>query len=1600
MSHPLPAKPSAATTAAQAVPGPSRPAPTPVPTLVPSALNPTSSLLISAIGLPPSAAVECRSWTGSDDAIENARKHVFGIAAGAPDISAALAAVVSPDLRLTLWAFAVVAEAGAPRLAALDFEDEGLIETTPAVCRFELSHLHPCSAHCAAGNPCAECTKYKPPSICPFSSRSKQTSRPVRQPLGDMYRLWISALRALVLERLTDPHLLPTPHGVLLNPPHASTGEWGRQWSEQRSLTHAHVHISLSHPLPRPSSPSHILIHLYPHQTSLYSLPPSNAPLVPGTPLRLLPAFAPAYALAPYTGPTPSGPFGFPQLLGMRGVPPSATVSPCILVWLPLPPATTTNVASPSGLPTPSAATPAATAGPTGSRGMYAIWPRNLCVVDSKLPTIDVAKLPCLPAGLSTQGPGWTKPRRFGAKKSKPPKPISLQSAVSCQPSTSTTQDGDPSLVSLANTASNLIEAVVRAREKEKEKQRARMERARSGSIPALGSTSGVATGPSTPVDAVHPINTPTAPQSIPQLNPHPHPHPHPQPQPPTQTQTPTSLENTPMQYVGSALALNPPILQQPTVTSPTSDTFMDLFGDAEFNVPSDQDGVFPDLSFTDMDTWNVSEVQPDSKSNDEVQDSDFDFFGVADPWDGNAPEAQAPAPTQAQAQAQAQAQTQMDVDTIDLELDVDPSPAKDPTPIPEPPFFPLTPPQEEGGWEPLKFGQKYENVDGKYSCQDGKFGVRGRLVVPEPRPRARTLIQAQGTVEEGRNRLVRTQSFSMTPTVALARRMEVGLGLRPRSASNLQQVSQLQAHPLQIQPKPPPYVFQARPYPQLQLHHLPQFQIKNQLPTPSPSPNHRKLRSGYINLTNPSAKRIRTLKLAHSQPVASAGTGVFTRDWVPIAAPQSPTATMSSTSDDEGDDEDEDEYIPGTAPRSAAPSRGTTPPTSAHPGGTSPPGPGLLIALFRPHILGSGMLGDVLFWPTDPKEPKPSAPISVPTPVSPGEVVVVEAVEASVNVLAREAVDNWTWGTDQHQTEWLHPPRPSRNQLMLLGTCLGSLAPGSEMSIGKLTAMPKVDLPPPGILTDRPYPQLPRLEKLRQPRVSIGHSGQVVQMYPPALKFWEAAGLEPVGGVKDVVAYAVYEEGEDGGVARRWMEKVAQVYEMRRLGKHAIGETGGGVVPVKWESMAKTLVSFVSSLPQTQSHIVLYLIIPQRAFASPALRSFIPTLESNNFISTLSEHHSHLSTHLVPASLLFDHSTTPPESRQRLESTALSIYDRIPRAIGRRIRREILPLDIPAQSTVHVPAYTLARPLAPRFRFSMDWPDVQREVLDRHMFLHVGYGFSKSKRWLGATCVDERGEAYETKLWMGEDMSPSKVVAKVWSFAMRFAKRAAIEWRVVFCKMGMMELGEVEAWEAHTSAKLDGEMRIGMHVSVLHFDLTTGLALSTSASPSVKAPIAPPGIPPSTVIDLTANDYLVLPGYDTEICTIPELESPVADFVPALLPLATAHYFRLSDPPITRPMGRLADIPSKPDDPPVGVLSSQLHLLHVNLTQNSSLWKSGGDPWRELLQSFYALSALTQARFSSLDPLPIHLAMLNVILGVSENRELVPVDLPLEPSS
>ena len=69
---------------------------------------------------------------------------------------------------------------------------------------------------------------------------------------------------------------------------------------------------------------------------------------------------------------------------------------------------------------------------------------------------------------------------------------------------------------------------------------------------------------------------------------------------------------------------------------------------------------------------------------------------------------------------------------------------------------------------------------------------------------------------------------------------------------------------------------------------------------------------------------------------------------------------------------------------------------------------------------------------------------------------------------------------------------------------------------------------------------------------------------------------------------------------------------------------------------------------------------------------------------------------------------------------------------------------------------------------------------------------------------MDQRGEAHELGVWLtqtpgegGEsEVEISKemfLVKKIWEFAVQFAKRANVEWRMVLSKLGAMGESEIE---------------------------------------------------------------------------------------------------------------------------------------------------------------------------------------------------------------
>lgn len=171
-----------------------------------------------------------------------------------------------------------------------------------------------------------------------------------------------------------------------------------------------------------------------------------------------------------------------------------------------------------------------------------------------------------------------------------------------------------------------------------------------------------------------------------------------------------------------------------------------------------------------------------------------------------------------------------------------------------------------------------------------------------------------------------------------------------------------------------------------------------------------------------------------------------------------------------------------------------------------------------------------------------------------------------------------------------------------------------------------------------------------------------------------------------------------------------------------------------------------------------------------------------------------------IPEQHLFSSLEKPAGYESALDQLAFSVYDRIPVAVDRlRTQRANSSFGDDTRRYFAAPSFTLARPVHTRVTYARA-AHASLDVLDRHTLLHVGYHLTTCGKWIIATCVDQRGEAYETGVWLaqppeGEEeggVPEDYAVRRIWEFAMQFAKKTNVEWRVVFARLGVMSEREL----------------------------------------------------------------------------------------------------------------------------------------------------------------------------------------------------------------
>jgi len=227
-----------------------------------------------------------------------------------------------------------------------------------------------------------------------------------------------------------------------------------------------------------------------------------------------------------------------------------------------------------------------------------------------------------------------------------------------------------------------------------------------------------------------------------------------------------------------------------------------------------------------------------------------------------------------------------------------------------------------------------------------------------------------------------------------------------------------------------------------------------------------------------------------------------------------------------------------------------------------------------------------------------------------------------------------------------------------------------------------------------------------------------------------------------------------------------------------------------------------VASLPAPRSNFVFFLVTPSYAMslASPLLQQVLFSIKQA--LKTYSE--AQIVFQFIPESMILG--STDVSSPQDMGTSKLccSIYDRILHAVDRTMSRRFFENGERVRNYFQEPVFTLAKaPHEYKVTYSYS-PNASLDVLDHHLLLHVGYQVSHCGKWLLAACVDQRGEAHDVGLWLVNDLLRERnpknelsydwcLVSKVWDFAMQFADKANVEWRVAFAKLEEIKSTELD---------------------------------------------------------------------------------------------------------------------------------------------------------------------------------------------------------------
>lgn len=177
---------------------------------------------------------------------------------------------------------------------------------------------------------------------------------------------------------------------------------------------------------------------------------------------------------------------------------------------------------------------------------------------------------------------------------------------------------------------------------------------------------------------------------------------------------------------------------------------------------------------------------------------------------------------------------------------------------------------------------------------------------------------------------------------------------------------------------------------------------------------------------------------------------------------------------------------------------------------------------------------------------------LSVPTPVSPAAMMGATSerslsLEAAASAIAVEVVENPLWAESWNANVvdvnnvgevWATDIKAVQKLLKCI--------PGLETPLSVAELFGLADAESDNVTASGSELVL---EAMEAPMISIGKGEAVIQVLPPALRFWEKLGLSPKGGLKNVAAFFLFEENaRNQPFIEKWLMAFRNAYQVRKV--------------------------------------------------------------------------------------------------------------------------------------------------------------------------------------------------------------------------------------------------------------------------------------------------------------------------------------------------------------------------------------------------------------------------------------------------------------------